>query len=129
MIRQGPIPRFVHGLIEYVAAVALIVAPFVLAFDGAATAVSIVAGLIVLVVAAVTEGPTSLIDSLPLPAHILLDYALAALLVASPFLFGFSGETTPTAFFIALGVVHLLVTIATRFRGPEKPRPAARDAG
>jgi len=125
VIRQGPIPRFVHGLIEYVAAVALIVAPFVLDFNGAATAVSIVAGLIVLVVASVTEGPTSLINSLPLPAHILLDYALAALLIAAPFLFGFSGESTPTAFFIALGVLHLLVTIATRFRGPEKPRRAA----
>ena len=128
MIRQGPIPRLVHGIVEYVAAVVLIVAPFLLKFDGAATAVSIVAGLIVLVVAAVTEGPTSLVNSLPLPAHILLDYALAALLVAAPFLFGFSGQTTPTAFFIALGVLHLLVTIATRFRGPEEPRRATPDA-
>ena len=120
MIRQGPIPRFVHGIIEYVAAAALIVAPFLLNFDGAATAVSIVAGLIVLVVAAVTDGPTSLVNSLPLPANILLDYALAALLVASPFLFGFSGKSTPTAFFIGLGILHLLVTIATRFRGADE---------
>jgi hypothetical protein len=125
VIGQGPIPRFVHGVIEYVAAVALIVAPFLLDFSGAAIAVSIVAGLIVLVVAAVTDGPTSLINSLPLPAHVLLDYALAALLVASPFLFGFSGETSPTAFFIGLGVLHLLVTIATRFRGPDEPRRSA----
>jgi hypothetical protein len=37
-------------------------------------------------------------------------------LVAAPFLFGFSGEGPPTAAFIALGVVHLLVTVGTRFR-------------
>lgn len=125
MIRQGPIPRFVHGVIEYLAAVLFIVAPFVLTFDsGAATAASIVAGLLILILAATTEGPTSLINSVPLPAHILLDYALAALLVAAPFLFGFSHETAPTAFFIGLGVVHLLVTIATRFKGEdEPPRP------
>ncbi|MGZ4270359.1 MAG: SPW repeat domain-containing protein [Solirubrobacteraceae bacterium] len=124
MIRQGPIPRFVHGVIEYVAAVVLIVAPFVLSFNGAATAVSIVAGLLVLMLAATTDGPTSLVNSVPLPAHILLDYALAALLVAAPFLFGFSKETAPTAFFIALGVLHLLVTIATRFKGAgEAPEP------
>lgn len=124
MIRQGPIPRFVHGIIEYLAAVIFIVAPFVLTFDsGAAKAVSIVAGLLILILAAVTDGPTSLVNSLPLPAHILLDYALAALLVAAPFLFGFSHETAPTAFFIALGVIHLLVTIATRFRGPDERAP------
>ena len=122
MIRQGPIPHFAHGLIEYLAAVVFIVAPFVLDFDGSATAVSIVAGLLVLVVAAVTDGPTSLVNSLPLEAHILIDYAFAALLIAAPFLFGFSDKTAPTAFFIVLGVIHLLVTIATRFRSPEGPR-------
>jgi hypothetical protein len=41
---------------------------------------------------------------------------LAALLVALPFIAGFSGETAPTAFFIVLGVAHLLITIGTRFR-------------
>lgn len=121
MLREGPIPRFVHGLLEYAAGVLLIVAPFALAFDsGAATAVSIVAGVLVLVVASITDGPTSLVNQLPLAAHVLLDYALAVALVASPFLFGWSNEGAPTAFFIALGVVHLLVTIGTRF----KPRDA-----
>ena len=118
MLRQGPIPRFAHGVIEYLAAVLFIVAPFVFGFDSsAAVAVSIIAGILVLVVAASTDGPTSLIDSIPLAVHLLLDFALAGVLVASPFLFGFSGETAPTAFFIVLGVVHLLVTIGTRFQG------------
>ncbi len=117
MMRQGPISRLVHGLIEYAAGVLLIVAPFLLAFDsGAAVAVSIVAGVIVIAVAASTEGPSSLIDSIPIPAHLLLDFALAAALLASPFLFGFSDESSPTAFFLALGVAHLLITIATRFK-------------
>lgn len=116
MLRQGPIPRFLHGAIEYAAGVLLIAAPFVFGFDSsAAVAVSIVAGVIVLIVAASTDGPTSLVNSIPLAAHVLLDYALAALLVASPFLFGFSGESAPTAFFIVLGIAHLLITIGTRF--------------
>jgi hypothetical protein len=120
MLSQGPIPRFVHGFIEYVAAVVFFAAPFVLSFDaGAATAVSIVAGVIVLVVAASTEGPTSLVDQIPLPAHVALDYVLALGLIAMPFIAGFSGETNPTVFFIAIGVLHLLVTIGTRFRPAE----------
>jgi hypothetical protein len=117
VLRQGPIPHFVHGVIEYLAGVFLIVAPFLLSYDdGAAVAVSIVAGVAVLLIASATEGPTSLINSIPLPVHVVLDYGLAALLVATPFLFGFSGEGAPTAAFIALGVAHLLVTVGTRFR-------------
>jgi len=121
MLRQGPIPRFVHGVIEYAAGVLLIASSFVFGFaDDAATAVSIVAGVLVLVIAASTEGASSLVDSIPIAVHVLLDYALVAVLVASPFLFGFSDETEPTAFFIVLGVAHLLVTIGTRFRAAKE---------
>ncbi|MGH2918098.1 MAG: SPW repeat domain-containing protein [Solirubrobacteraceae bacterium] len=123
MLRQGPIPRIVHGVIEYLAGALLIAAPFLLSFDsGAATAVSIVGGLVVLAVAASTEGPTGMVASIPTSVHFLLDFVFAGVLVASPFLFGFSGESAPTAFFIVLGVAHLLVTIGTRF-GARGPRP------
>ena len=119
MLRQGPIPRFVHGAIEYAAAVLLIAAPFLFGFEAsAAVAVSIIAGLVVLVIAASTDGPTSLVNSIPISAHLLLDVVLAAVLVASPFLFAFNDESAPTAFFIVLGVAHLLVTIGTRFQAP-----------
>lgn len=118
MLRQGPIPVSVHGIIEYIAGVLFIAAPFLLSFDdGAATALSIVVGVVVLAIAASTDGPTSLVNSIPRSAHVALDYVLAIVLIALPFLAGFSSETAPTAFFIVLGVAHLLVTIGTRFRG------------
>ena len=69
-----------------------------------------------------SDSPTSLINSVPIATHVVLDYVLAGVLIAAPFLFGFSDETTPTAFFLLLGVVHLLVTIGTRFK------PAAETA-
>jgi hypothetical protein len=117
MMRQGPISRLLHGAIEYVAGVLLIAAPFLFGFkSNAATAVAIIGGLLVLAIAASTDGPTSLVNSIPIPAHLLLDFGLTAILVASPFLFSFSNESGPTAFFIVLGVAHLLVTIGTRFQ-------------
>jgi hypothetical protein len=119
MLRQGPISRFLHGAIEYAIGVLLIAAPFLFGFKAsAAVAVAIIAGLLVLVIAASSDGPTSLVNSVPVPAHLLLDIALAAVLVASPFLFGFHDESAPTAFFIVLGVAHLLITIGTRFQAP-----------
>jgi small neutral amino acid transporter SnatA (MarC family) len=46
---------------------------------------------------------------------------IAAVLIAAPFLFGFSGESTPTAVFIAGGVIWLLMSIGTRYRKEETP--------
>lgn len=118
LIYEGPVPFFVHGALEYVAGVAFIAAPLLLDYDaGAAVAISIVVGIVVLLVAATTEGPTSLVNALTLSVHVVLDYVLALFLIATPFLFDFGGETAPTAFFIGLGVVHLLLTIGTRFSG------------
>jgi hypothetical protein len=127
MLREGPIPRFAHGLLEYAAGALLIVAPFLLSFDsGAATAASIILGVLVLTVAATTEGPTSLANQLPLAVHVLLDYALVAVLIAMPFVAGFSDEAAPTAFFIALGVAHLMISLGTRFRPRRSPKAAEK---
>ena len=123
MFKQGPIPAFVHGVIEYLAAALLIAAPFLFTFeDDIATAVSIVLGVLVLGVTASTALPTGLIKSIPVQAHVVVDYLLAGLLIAAPFVFGFSDDGTATAFFIVLGVAHLLITIATRFVREERSR-------
>lgn len=117
MLRDGPIPAFIHGLIEYAAGVLFIVAPFVFDFDsGAAQAFSIVVGVALITFTASSDLPTSLINQIPKPIHVGVDYALAVLLIASPFVFGFSDETAPTIFFIVIGLAHLLITIGTRFR-------------
>jgi VIT1/CCC1 family predicted Fe2+/Mn2+ transporter len=127
MLRQGPIPRFVHGFVEYGAAVLFFVAPFVFGFEsGAAIATSLIAGVLVLFLAASTEGPTSLINYVPLAAHVVLDFVLAVALIAIPFVAGFSDESAPTAFFIAIGAVHLLITIGTRFHRADEPRRSVR---
>jgi hypothetical protein len=121
VLRQGPVSLFLHGVAEYAAAILFIAAPFVFGFDSdAATAISIVVGVVILVVAATTQAPTGLAKVLPVEIHMIVDFALGAFLIASPFLFGFRDESTPTAFFIVLGVVHVLLTIATRFREPRE---------
>jgi hypothetical protein len=117
MMRDGPIPLFVHGVVEYLAAALLIVAPFLLSYDsGTATALSIAMGVVVLAFTASTDAPTGLIHQIPRAAHVVLDFVLAVVLIALPFLGGFSGETAPTAFFIVAGVAWLLLAIGTRFR-------------
>ncbi|MBA2554461.1 MAG: SPW repeat protein [Geodermatophilaceae bacterium] len=128
MLKRGPIPALVHGVIEYVAGVLLIVAPLVIEFDSiAGTALSLIFGVAVLALAAVTDMPTGLIPQVPVSAHLVLDFVLAVLLIASPFVFGFSESTAPTALFIVLGILHLLITIGTRFVSAPGQAPAAPD--
>ena len=122
MLRQGPIPLNLHGILEYVLGALLIAAPFLFTFSdvGSATALSIVAGVFVLLSGASTDGfRTSLVKVIPLGAHIVLDYLLGALFIAAPFLFGVSDESAPTALFLVLGVLALLLTVATRWRPAE----------
>jgi hypothetical protein len=122
MVKQGPIPAFVHSLIEYVAGVALIAAPLLLDYhSGAAKAVSIVLGVLVLFLVATTTSTMSLINQVPLSMHIVFDYVIAAVLIASPFLFSFSDESTPTAVFLAAGVIWLLMSIGTRYKKEDHP--------
>src|SRR3954452_9555551 len=116
MFREGPFPAFLHGIYEYVAGALFIALPLLLGYDsGAATAVSIVIGVVLIAVAASTDWGLSLNNQIPKAAHFALDWVLAGVLIASPFLFGFSGDSTPTAIFIAAGVLHILLTIGTRF--------------
>ena len=137
MFKQGPIPAFVHGVVEYLAAILFIAAPFIFDFtEDAPTAVSLAVGVLLLVIAASTHWRTGLIDTIGVHAHAMLDYVLAIFLIAAPFIFGFDDDTmvfkrytaeTKAAFFIVLGVVHLMMTIATRFVPEERP-PVAKQA-
>src|SRR4051794_20196320 len=116
MLRKGPLPRFVHGIWEYAVGVLLVASPFLFHFDDAgAKAVAIVVGIAVIGLAASTAGASGLVDQIGLKAHAAFDYVVVAVLVASPFLFGFTDEGGATALFIVLGVAQLLVSIATRY--------------
>jgi hypothetical protein len=130
MFKKGPIPAFVHGFLDYVLAALLIAAPFLFSFkDDGATATAIVAGVIVLIIGACTAWTTGIIKSIPRTAHALLDYVVAILLIAAPFLFAFQDDGTATAFFIIAGVADLLLAIATRFTSqPSGRAPAGRPA-
>jgi VIT1/CCC1 family predicted Fe2+/Mn2+ transporter len=106
----------VHGALEYLLGALLIAAPFLFDFDsGQATAASIVLGLLLLAFTAMSAIPTALVKGITVALHVGGDVVFAGVLIALPFVLQFSDETAPTALFIVVGVLHLLVTIGTRF--------------
>jgi hypothetical protein len=122
MVRQGPFPARLHGLLEYAVGAFFIASPFIFGFDAtAATAIGVVGGVAFILLAATSTTGPSLAPLVPVGMHVIYDVVLAGFLIASPFILGFSEEGAPTALFIVVGVVHLLVTIGTRFVAPEPP--------
>ncbi|HEU4974536.1 MAG TPA: SPW repeat protein [Baekduia sp.] len=130
MIRQGPISLALHAALEPLVAGLLVAAPFLFGFSdqGAPTTASIVIGIAVLVVGMSTRWRISLVKAIPVGIHAVLDLVVAALLIISPFLFGFSDQSAPTAFFLVMGVVVLLEALATRWSGatPRRGRAPAQ---
>jgi hypothetical protein len=123
VLRQGPLSARLHGLLEYLVGGFFIASPFIFSFDsGVAVAIGVVGGIALILLAATAETGPSLSGMVPVGVHVLLDVAVAAFFIASPFLFGFPDEPAPTALFIGTGVLHLLSTIGTRFL---PPRPDA----
>ena len=124
MFRQGPLPPLVHGLLDYLVGVALVAVPFAVGFDeDAATASSVALGVGLLIVAASTDLPTGFVHSIPRAVHVMLDYMIALALVAAPFVLGFSDDGTAAPWLIAIGVVQLMQTLATRFLRPKESGP------
>ncbi len=117
MLRQGPVPLFLHGILDYAAGVLFLAAPWLFGFDdvAAATAVCIAVGVGVLLLAASTQWPPSFVNVVPVTVHLVLDLGLGAFLVLAPFILGFSDESAPTIFFIVLGLGQMGAAILTRW--------------
>jgi hypothetical protein len=131
MFKNGPIPPFVHGVVDYGFAALLIASSFLFGFeDDTATRLSVALGVLVLIIAACTAWTAGIIKSIPVAAHVMIDLLTALFLIAAPFLFGFDDDGAATAFFIVAGVADLLLTIATRFvredRGPRRRKDTAK---
>lgn len=86
------IPTKVHGVLDYLMGLLLIVAPWLLGFasDGADTAVPVTLGIAVIIYSLLTRYELGVVPAIPMPAHLWLDAASGALLAASPWLFGFA---------------------------------------
>ena len=80
-----------HGYIDYATALVLILGPLLFASElGTASWVLIIAGVLLLGLSLITRYELGAIKTVPMPAHLGMDMALGALLIVSPWLFGFA---------------------------------------
>ena len=100
----------IHGVIDYLAAIALVVAPFLLGFSGTALILSVAAGAALFAYSLLTSYSLSARKAIPFGVHLVIDFIAGIAFVAAPLVLGFTGLVA-TYFYVMGGAVILVVLL------------------
>lgn len=122
---RGPIPLNLHAAIEPLIAAIVIAAPWIFGFSDvdSAKAVCVVVGVAMLIAGSMTDWRLSLVRLIPLRMHLMTDLLLGAVLILSPFVFGFGDEGGATRFMVIAGILELVTALMTRWDPTEAEEP------
>lgn len=101
----------IHGVLDYIAALALIAIPFVLGFNGLCLWLSVTGGAGLIIYSLATDCAFSIAKTIPFNVHIVFDLLAAVAFIVAPFIFGFSGVTQ--LYYIVMGIGVLAVVAFT----------------
>src|ERR1700754_749565 len=102
-----------HGIVDYLAAISLIVAPFVLGLgvdNPMAIWISVASGVAVIIVSAATRYRYGLFKLIPFGGHLALDLLVATAFMLVPYLFKFEGLDA-AYYYINAAVVYWVVAL------------------
>ena len=122
------LPTRIHAVIDYVMAAVLILTPLVFMFaeHEAARWVLTYAGIVTFVASLLTHDELGIAWAIPMPGHLGLDIIVGAILIASPWLFGFADIIWLPH--VILGAIKILLALVTQWRPghTDAVPPAAR---
>ena len=110
----------VHGYIDYLAAIALIVAPFFVIPAEApaiATWLSIAAGSALIIYSLITDYSVSARRAIPFPVHLAIDFIAGVIFLITPFVLDFSVITE--LYYWVMGSAIILVVFFTNATSAE----------
>jgi hypothetical protein len=117
------LPTRIHGLVDYLWGILLILMPYLAGFadNRAATWVAWIFGAGAILYSLVTDYELGLVRLVPMPAHLALDGLAGAILAVSPWLFGFADRIRWPH--LAFGLFSVVAGLVTRTRAEPPRRP------
>jgi hypothetical protein len=116
------IPTFVHGVLDYIMGIALLLAPNLFGFadvGGAAVMVPRIVGVVILLQSIMTAYELGVVKVLPMKVHLMNDYVVSIFLAVSPWLFGFADNRTNVWLpHVVVGIAILGTTLMTKTAAP-----------
>jgi hypothetical protein len=112
---HGPIPLRMHAMLEPIAGIVLIAAPWIFGFSDVSSSktLSIVVGIVVLISGMTTRWRWSLAKLIPLRTHFMTDVLLGLVLIVGPFVLGDSSNGAATRFLVIAGALELMTALGT----------------
>lgn len=118
-------PR-VHGYLDYIAVLFLLVAPSLFGFSGVPATILYVIAAAYLVMILLTNYPLGVVKVIPFPLHGGVELLAGILFIALPWLAGFADtETTARNVYVATGATLFAVWLVTDYRAAEATRHVA----
>ena len=119
-----PIPARVHGVLDYAVAAVFLNAPMVLGFQHtrASTIAYWLTGIHLLLTAC-TDFPLGPFKWIPFKIHGAIELVAGLFVLVAPWIFGFRDQGVPRNFFVAMGVLILVVTALTDYASRETLPP------
>ena len=122
------IPTKVHGVLDYVVAIALMFAPMIFGFSsvgGPAVVIPVVLGVGLFLYSLLTNYEWGAIKVISMPYHLIIDVVASLFLLLSPWLFGFANQAWNVWVpHVAVGIAVILVVLFSK----TQPAPAVRRA-
>jgi hypothetical protein len=124
------LPTSVHGVLDYLVGIALIAAPYLFGFasvGGFAVYIPMILGIGLILYSLVTNYELGIpgIKFIPMPYHLGFDFVAAALLAASPFLFGFANKPLNVWLpHVVVGIAVILVVLVSQTHPNMMVKPA-----
>lgn len=120
------IPTRIHGLLDYLVGVVLILAPWIFGFadtTAAAMWVPVILGAGVILYSLLTDYEWGLVHTIPMPIHLWLDGIGGLVLLLSPWLFGFADAVWVPHVILGIIEIGAAVTTQTTVARPQSQHP------
>lgn len=109
----------VHGYLDYAVILLLFIAPSLFRFVGEASTVSYVLGVAYLAMVLATAYPLGVFKLIPFTIHGTIELIISPLLIAMPWIAGFSYDQSARYFFIVGGVALFFVWLVTDYKAAD----------
>jgi len=110
-----PVSARVHGVLDYATVAAFLNAPMVFGFHGTAAAVAYWISGIHLLMTGCTDFPLGFFKWIPFRIHGAIELLAGVFVLGAPWVFGFAQDGAARNFFLAIGVVVLVVVALTDY--------------
>jgi hypothetical protein len=112
-----------HGIIDYAMVIILAMGPTVAGFRGKQALICYALAFVHFLLTIITRFPLGVSKALPFPMHGAIELVVSIMLIVLPWLANFSAGVNSRNFFVAIGLMILIIWLLTDFRSR---RPAGR---